>query len=90
MKIAFYTEIQRPNIFYQVCGPRSSGPSCPHLAPEIIGATPYPGQRHMNMESIYEYGSRAGFWRLHRMFTQRNVPCTGECAGPFKTMPRRH
>lgn len=34
---------------------------------EITGAQPWPGQRHWNMESIYEYGSRAGFWRLHRM-----------------------
>jgi putative urate catabolism protein len=32
--------------------------------------------RHMNMESIYEYGSRAGFWRLWRMFTTRHVPVT--------------
>ena len=43
---------------------------------EIVGAAPWPGQRHMNMESIYEYGSRAGFWRLHRMFTARNLPVT--------------
>jgi OHCU decarboxylase len=43
---------------------------------EIIGAAPWPGMRHMNMESIYEYGSRAGFWRLHRMFTARSVPVT--------------
>ena len=43
---------------------------------EIIGALPFSGQRHMNMESIYEYGSRAGFWRLHRMFTKRNLPVT--------------
>jgi putative urate catabolism protein len=43
---------------------------------EIIGAQPWPGQRHMNMESIYEYGSRAGFWRLWRLFQQRNVPVT--------------
>lgn len=34
---------------------------------EITGAQPWPGQRHWNMETIYEYGSRAGFWRLHRM-----------------------
>ena len=34
---------------------------------EITGAQPWPGQRHWNMESIYEYGARAGFWRLHRM-----------------------
>lgn len=34
---------------------------------EITGAQPWPGQRHWNMESIYEYGSRAGFWRVHRL-----------------------
>ncbi len=43
---------------------------------EIIGAHPLVGERNMNMESIYEYGSRAGFWRLHRMFTERNLPVT--------------
>lgn len=43
---------------------------------EIIGAAPWPGQRHMNMESIYEYGARAGFWRLWRIFTERQVPVT--------------
>jgi len=43
---------------------------------EIVGAQPWPGQRHLNMESIYEYGSRAGFWRLHRLFTERNLPVT--------------
>ena len=43
---------------------------------EIVGAAPWPGMRHMNMESIYEYGSRSGFWRLHRMFTQRKIPVT--------------
>ena len=37
---------------------------------EIVGAAPWPGQRHWNMESIYEYGARAGFWRLHRLFTE--------------------
>ena len=36
---------------------------------EIVGAPPVPGGRHLGVESIYEYGSRAGFWRLHRMFT---------------------
>ena len=43
---------------------------------EIVGAAPWPGQRHMNMESIYEYGSRAGFWRLFRLFTDREMPVT--------------
>ena len=41
---------------------------------EIVGAAAWPGQRHWNMESIYEYGARAGFWRLHRML--RDVPVT--------------
>jgi putative urate catabolism protein len=41
---------------------------------EMIGAQPLVGERNMNMESVYEYGSRAGFWRLHRMFTQRDFP----------------
>jgi len=43
---------------------------------DIAGAAPWPGQRHWNMESIYDYGARAGFWRLHRLFTQRNLPLT--------------
>jgi len=43
---------------------------------EIVGAQAIEGQRHMNMESLYEYGSRAGFWRLHRLFTERALPVT--------------
>jgi putative urate catabolism protein len=43
---------------------------------EIVGAEAWPGRRHMSMESIYEYGSRAGFWRLHRLFTSRGLPVT--------------
>lgn len=43
---------------------------------EIVGAQAWPGQRHWNMESIYEYGARAGFWRLHRLFTSQHVPVT--------------
>ena len=43
---------------------------------EIVGSDAWPGQRHMNMESIYEFGSRVGFWRLHQMFTSRNLPVT--------------
>jgi OHCU decarboxylase len=43
---------------------------------EIVGAAPWPGQRHWNMESIYEYGARAGFWRLHRLFTGLGIPAT--------------
>jgi len=43
---------------------------------EIVGAEPWPGMRHMNMESIYEYGPRAGFWRLWRLFSGREIPLT--------------
>jgi len=43
---------------------------------DVLGAAPWPGQRHMNVESMYEYGSRAGFWRLWRMFTDRSLPVT--------------
>ena len=43
---------------------------------EIVGAAPWQGQRHWNMESIYDYGARAGFWRLHRLFTGADVPVT--------------
>jgi len=43
---------------------------------EIVGAAAWPGQRHWNMESIYEYGARAGFWRLYRLFTQMDIPLT--------------
>ena len=42
---------------------------------EIIGAKPIKG-RHMNMESLYEYGSRRGFWRLHELFQKKKIPIT--------------
>ncbi|MFN4059329.1 MAG: allantoinase PuuE [Paracoccus hibiscisoli] len=41
---------------------------------EIIGAQPWPGQRHWNMESIYDYGARSGFWRMHRLL--KDLPIT--------------
>jgi putative urate catabolism protein len=43
---------------------------------EIVGAVPYAGQRHMSMESLYEYGSRAGYWRLVRLFEDRGIRVT--------------
>ncbi|TCM63807.1 allantoinase [Acinetobacter calcoaceticus] len=42
---------------------------------EIIGAASY-ADRHMSMDSIYEYGSRVGFWRIHDEFKRRNLPMT--------------
>jgi putative urate catabolism protein len=43
---------------------------------DVLGAQPWRGQRHLNVESMFEYGSRAGFWRLWRIFTARNIPVT--------------
>jgi putative urate catabolism protein len=43
---------------------------------EIVGAQAWPGQRHMSMESIYEYGSRVGVWRLLDLFERKSVPIT--------------
>lgn len=43
---------------------------------EVPGATVGPGTRDLIVESVYEYGSRAGFWRLMRMFAERNIPIT--------------
>ena len=45
------------------------------LLSEIIGAQPIKG-RHINMESLYEYGSRIGFWRLHKLFQEKKIPIT--------------
>lgn len=53
------------------------GDSCSeHLLSEIVGAVPWEEQRNLNIESLYEYGSRAGFWRLHRLFTGLDIPVT--------------
>ena len=43
---------------------------------EIIGAKAYEGARHMSMESLYEYGSRAGVWRILRLFEEFDIPIT--------------
>ena len=43
---------------------------------EIINAVPWPNQRHWNMESIYEYGARSGFWRIFDLFTEYDIPIT--------------
>ena len=52
---------------------------------EIVGAAAWPGQRHWNMESIYEYGARTGFWRLHDLFAARGDTghCVRRCHSPF-------
>jgi OHCU decarboxylase len=43
---------------------------------DIVDAKPWVGRRHMNMESLFEYGARAGFWRLRRLFTERDLTAT--------------
>ena len=48
---------------------------------EIVGASPWPNQRHLSMESIYEYGARAGSWRLLRTFESHQIPFTVFCVG---------
>jgi allantoinase len=58
------------------CCSRSFGQRKPN---SIFLSAPYhtiEGQRHANMESLYDYGSRAGFWRLHRLFTKKKIPAT--------------
>ena len=43
---------------------------------EIIGAEPFYGKRHMSIESLYEYGTRAGVWRILQLFRDREIPLT--------------
>eukprot|EP00501_MAST-03F_sp_TOSAG23-6_P000785 GSMAST32.ASY1.ANO1.815.1 assembled CDS len=51
------------------------------LLSEIVGAKPYPGQRHINIETLYNYGSRAGFWRIFRILKERNLRATVYAVG---------
>lgn len=63
---------------YEEGGERSILDGDPHseiFLSEIIGALPFPA-RHMSMESLYEYGSRAGVWRILRLFRDRGLPFT--------------
>ncbi len=56
--------------------PLHGDPASEAFLSDIPAAQPWPGQRHWNMESLYEYGARAGFWRLHRLFTGARIPLT--------------
>ena len=49
---------------------------------DIVGAQPYPN-RHMSMESLYEYGTRAGLWRILREFDGRGLPLTVFAVAPY-------
>jgi putative urate catabolism protein len=43
---------------------------------EVVGAPPTVGRRNLNTESMFEFGSRAGFWRVHRIFREHDLPLT--------------
>jgi allantoinase len=58
------------------CSILDGDPASEKLLSEIVGADSWPGQRNLNMESLYEYGSRSGYWRLWRLFTEREMPVT--------------
>ncbi|GLD95361.1 hypothetical protein PINS_up004005 [Pythium insidiosum] len=51
------------------------------LLSDLVGASPVVGGRYLNIESLYEYGSRVGFWRMHRLFTKHNLPVTVYAVG---------
>jgi putative urate catabolism protein len=48
---------------------------------EVVGAPPSIGRRNLSTESMFEYGSRAGFWRVHRIFTAHGLPLTVYAVG---------
>lgn len=52
-----------------------------HLLSEIVGVSSYIGERHVNMETLYEYGSRAGFWRILRLFKSKGLTATVYAVG---------
>ena len=48
---------------------------------EVVGAPPTVGRRNLNTESMFEFGSRAGFWRVHRIFRAHDLPLTVYAVG---------
>ena len=59
---------------------------------EIVSAQPWPGQRHWNKESIYEYGARAGFWRIYRIaagHSRHRLRCGQRARARSRTSLRR-
>lgn len=56
--------------------PLEGDPASEAFLHEVVGAPPTVGRRNLNTESMFEYGSRAGFWRLHRLFTAHGLPLT--------------
>ena len=56
--------------------PLEGDPASEAFLHEVVGAPPTVGRRNLNTESMFEFGSRAGFWRVHRIFTAHDVPVT--------------
>jgi len=56
--------------------PLEGDPASEAFLHEVIGAPPTEGRRNLNTESMFEFGSRAGLWRLHRLFTTNGLPLT--------------
>jgi len=61
--------------------PLEGDPASEAFLHEVIGAPPTVGRRNLNTESMFEYGSRAGFWRVHRLFTAHGLPLTVYAVG---------
>jgi putative urate catabolism protein len=56
--------------------PLEGDPASEAFLHEVVGAPPTVGRRNLNTESMFEYGSRAGFWRIHRIFAKHGLPLT--------------
>ena len=56
--------------------PLEGDPASEAFLHEVVGAPPTIGRRNLNTESMFEYGSRAGFWRVYRIFVKHGLPLT--------------
>ena len=56
--------------------PLEGDPASEAFLHEVVGAPPTVGRRNLNTESMFEYGSRVGFWRVHRIFEEQGLPLT--------------
>ena len=61
--------------------PLEGDPASEAFLHEVVGAPPSVGRRNLNTESMFEFGSRAGFWRVHRIFTKHGLPLTVYAVG---------
>jgi putative urate catabolism protein len=61
--------------------PLEGDPASEAFLHEVVGAPPTVGRRNLNTESMFEFGSRAGFWRVHRIFTKHGLPVTVYAVG---------